>query len=120
MIRTMFVALAASVAVLGVAGAASAEHGGGTTADRGSAAETGRGSWVPSVDFDLRVRGDEFHLGAEVSGFRRLYGAWLSGARRPGGLTLRGRVLDGDRAREFRLDAEVDDWFPRRIGGERI
>ncbi len=113
MIRTVFVALVTSVAVLAAAGAAAAEHGRATAADRGG--------WMPSLDLDLRVRGDGFHMGAEVSGFRHLYGAWLSGVRRPGGLSLRGRVVDGDRTREFRLDAEVDDWFPRRIGaGERI
>lgn len=61
-------------------------------------------------DADVSVRAEDggFHIGGRVSGFGQALGAWLRGRIRDGGVVLDGQ-LQGDRAWNFRLDAD-----PRR------
>ncbi len=55
----------------------------------------------------LTLRADGFRLGGQVLGPHGVWSGWLDGRVRPGGFALDGRVQDGERATDFRLDAEI-------------
>ncbi len=55
----------------------------------------------------LTLRADGFRLGGRVFGPHGVWSGWLDGRIRPDGFALDGRVQDGERATDFRLDAEI-------------
>lgn len=76
-----------------------------------AAAEHNGPSPRPSVDLnlDVKVGRDGFRLGGQLCGPDGVWGAWLNGARRPGGVTLDGRLEEPGRAFNFKLNGEILD-----------
>jgi hypothetical protein len=102
--------LVAMVAVL--APAAHADSHGLVTEPPGVAA----GEPPSSLDIDLKLGLRSFRFGSRVFG-RQGYagGAWLNGETRPDGFSLDGRVEHGGKARNFKLNADVDEWVRRAV-----
>ncbi|HYE92088.1 MAG TPA: DUF167 domain-containing protein [Terriglobales bacterium] len=98
-VRARLAAVVAVVAVLSVAAPAAADH---LRLDPGARPLAPR-----PFDADVSVRTEDggFSIGGRLSGFGQTLGAWLRGRVHEGGLTLDGR-LDGERAWNFRLDAD--------------
>ena len=59
------------------------------------------------LDLGLRIAPDGFSLSGRVFRPEGVFGAWLNGRLRRDGLSLDGRVQEGDRARNFRLDLDL-------------
>jgi hypothetical protein len=72
------------------------------------------------LDVDLRVHRDGFRLGGHLLGLSQAYSGWLNGEVRPEGLTLDGRIQEGDRAFNFKFNAEMARWLLRALGGSPI
>jgi hypothetical protein len=70
-------------------------------------AEHGAESSSVDLDVDLRVDRDGFRVAGQLLGLGKVYGAWLNGRMRADGLSLDGRVQEGSRALNFKLNAEI-------------
>ncbi|MGH2669374.1 MAG: hypothetical protein ACRDH5_09715 [bacterium] len=80
-----------------------------------SAEDTPRPSTSTDLNVDLKFDRDGFRLGGQLFGLDAVYGAWLNGQIRRDGLTLDGRVQDGGRAFNFKLNAEFTEWLLRAL-----
>lgn len=100
--RRMIVSAVAIALAVALAVPARAEH-------------TGRPSTSMDLNVDLRLDRDGFRLGGQLFGLDAVYGAWLNGQIRRDGLTLDGRVQDGGRAFNFKLNAEFTEWLLRAL-----
>jgi hypothetical protein len=83
-------------------------------------AEHGAESGSVDLNVDLRVDGDGFRLGGQLLGLGQVYGAWLNGRMRADGLSLDGRVQEGRRAFNFKLNAEIARRWLGAFGREPI
>lgn len=84
------------------------------------AEHTGRPAGSMDLNVDLRLDRDGFRLGGQLFGLESVYGAWLNGQVRRDGLTLDGRVQDGARAFNFKLNAEITEWLLRALRRDPI
>ncbi|HEV8585164.1 MAG TPA: hypothetical protein VGT02_09360 [Methylomirabilota bacterium] len=68
----------------------------------------------PSIDIDLKLGWNGFRLGTRLFG-RDGYagGAWLNGATRPDGFSLDGRYEHEGKARNFKMNVDLDEWLRR-------
>jgi hypothetical protein len=71
---------------------------------------------TPSLDIDLELGPRSFRFGSRIFG-REGYagGAWLNGETRSDGFSLDGRLEHGGKARNFKLDADIDEWVRRAV-----
>jgi hypothetical protein len=74
-------------------------------------AEHGELSGSVDLSIELRLDHDGFRLGGQLLGLGQPYGAWLNGTVRPDELRLDGRLQDGGRVFNFKLDAEIMRWL---------
>jgi hypothetical protein len=67
-----------------------------------------------SIDIDLKLGWNGFRLGTRLFG-RDGYagGAWLNGATRPDGFSLDGRYEHEGKARNFKMNVDLDEWLRR-------
>jgi hypothetical protein len=67
-----------------------------------------------SIDLSLKLGLNGFRLGSRLFG-RDGYsgGAWLNGETRPDGFSLDGRVEHDGRARNFKMNVDIDEWLRR-------
>ncbi len=72
------------------------------------------------LDVDLRMHRDGFRLGGQLLGLSQAYRGWLNGEVRPDGVTLDGRLQEGDRAFNFKFNADMPWWLLRALGGNPI
>jgi hypothetical protein len=69
-----------------------------------------------SLDIDLKLGLRSFRLGSRVFGKGGYAGgAWLNGETRPDGFSLDGRIEYDGKARNFKLDADIDEWLRRAV-----
>jgi hypothetical protein len=73
-----------------------------------AAAEHGEVHSSVDLKVDLKVTPDGFRLGGQLLGLKQAYEAWVNGQVRPNGLSLDGRLQDGARAFNFKLNADID------------
>src|SRR5262245_1957850 len=73
-----------------------------------AAAEHGEVHSSVDLKVDVKVTPDGFHLGGQLLGLKQAYEAWVKGQVRPNGLSLDGRLQDGARAFNFKLNADID------------
>jgi hypothetical protein len=98
MMQTIAIALGlAVVLVAGLSIPAMAEHGEVQTS--------------VDLNIDFKMTRDGFRLGGQLLGLDRPFGAWLNGEVRSDGLKLDGRLQDGARAFNFKLDADIARWL---------
>jgi hypothetical protein len=103
--RTAVVASLIAMAAWALPAAARAEHTGG----RSSA----------DLSFDLELEGDGFRLGGRFIGGGGEWGAWLSGHRRPGGVSLEGILEHPDGSHRFDFEADLPGWLFRSVPPRR-
>jgi hypothetical protein len=85
-----------------------------------AAAEHGELNTSVDLNVDFKVTRDGFRLGGQLLGLGRPYGAWLNGEVRSDGLTLDGRLQDGSRAFNFKLNADMARWLLGTLGRDPI
>jgi hypothetical protein len=76
-----------------------------------AAAEHGEVQTSVDLNVDLKMTRDGFRLGGQLLGLGRPYGVWVNGEVRSDGLSLDGRVQDGARAFNFKLNADIARWL---------
>jgi hypothetical protein len=69
-----------------------------------------------SLDINLKLGLNGFRFGTRLFG-RDGYagGAWLNGETRPDGFSLDGRLEHGGKARNFKFNADIDEWVRRAV-----
>jgi hypothetical protein len=104
-------ALGLLVAMIAVAGPVGADQHGLVTEPPGAADAP-----ATSLDIDVKLGPRGFRFGGRLFG-RDGYagGAWLNGETRSDGFSLDGRFEHGGTARNFKLNADVDEWLRRAI-----
>jgi hypothetical protein len=70
----------------------------------------------PSLDVDLKLGLKSFRFGTRIFG-RDGYagGAWLNGETRSDGFSLDGRIERDGKARNFKFNADIDEWVRRAV-----
>jgi hypothetical protein len=69
-----------------------------------------------SLDLNLKLGRDGFRLGSRLFGRDGyLGGAFLNGLLRPDGFRLDGRVEHDGKSDDFKLDADLDEWWRRLL-----
>ncbi|MGH7391873.1 MAG: hypothetical protein ACREM3_20815 [Candidatus Rokuibacteriota bacterium] len=105
--KTSRLVAAVVIAVLAVGAVpARAEH----LTRQPDAARPAEGRHPLDMDLNVKLGAGGFRLGGRLSGPHGVWGGRLDGKVRPDGFTLDGRVQDGERTRDFRLNADIGEW----------
>ena len=70
----------------------------------------------PSLDVDLKLGLKSFRLGTRIFGKDGYAGgAWINGETRSDGFSLDGRIERDGKARNFKFNADIDEWVRRAV-----
>jgi hypothetical protein len=65
-----------------------------------------------NLNLDLKIGKGGFRLGGQLFGLGGVWGAWVNGERRAdGGFTVDGRLQQPDRAFNFKINADIENWL---------